>query len=424
MRGTVGKARSAERSTPLWVATALTGLASLAGCDGGDTGSGPGSPIDLSESAIEVLGGSDSLAVVRDLELASDGSVWVLNSAEPFFVGFGPDGESLGVHGRSGRGPRDFPMPAGFVTGGWQGEVWALDLVRHAMIRVSRPDADWAEIPLRSASLPPGTVRGGMSMLGSSVRSARLGGEFIVGRTSETMEAGVLNYRFSLLHPDLIAVDPEAGGARTILAFSEVLDDPSGDFIASDGGFPMWYRLWASCGDSVVRIHDRVRNQLRGFDGTGAEVQPIDLPPVPFTEVTPRQFAKAVFPIRQAELTGDVWSRLSPEDSLRVLNQAARSVQGEPRELASYLPRYVDFRCSESGTMWMNPIDLDAGGLKGALTWLRITPDGAIREVHLPERFDAFRFSDSRIWGVYRDEFDIPAVASIGLPVVAGMPDS
>ena len=392
------------------------GAAGLANCAMESVGNGTDAPIELDESAIEVLGGSDSLAVVRDLEVASDGSVWVLNSAEPFFVGFGPDGESLGSHGRSGRGPRDFPMPAGFLAGGWQGDVWALDLVRHAMIRVSRPDEDWAEIPLRSASLPPGTVRGGMSMLGSSVRSARLGGEFIVARTSGTMEAGVLNYRFSLLLPDLIAVDPEAGGARTLLAFSEVLDDPSGDFIPSDGGFPMWYRLWASCGESVVRIYDRVRNQLRGFDGSGAELRPIDLPPVPFTEVTPRQFAKAVFPIRQAELTGDVWSRLSPEDSLRVLNQAAQSVRGEPTELASYLPRYVDFRCSEDGTMWMNPIDLDAGGLKGALVWLRITPDGAIREVHLPERFDALRFSDSRIWGVYRDEVDIPVVASIRLP--------
>ena len=398
------------------IATALCGLAALAGCDSGGVGVSLGAPIELSESPIEVLGGSDALAVVRDLEVSSDGSVWVLNSAEPYFVGFGPDGESRGAHGRSGRGPRDFPMPAGFVTGGWQGEVWALDLVRHAVIRVSRPDADWTEIPLRSASLPPGTVRGGMSMLGSNVRSARLGREIIVARTSGSMEAGVLNYRFSLLRPDLIAVDPDAGGARTLLAFGEVLDDPSGDFIASEGGFPLWYRLWASCGDDLVRVYDRVTNQLRGFDGTGVEARPIDLPPVPFTEVTPRQFAKAVFPIRQAELTGDVWSRLSTEDSLRVLNQAARSVQGEPRELASYLPRYVDFRCSESGTMWMNPIDLDAGGLKGTPVWLRIMPDGAMREVRLPERFDALRFSDTRVWGVYRDELDIPSVASIALP--------
>ena len=405
--------KTEELLTSLRVATALSAVLILANCDDTAVGSGPDAPIELSESAIEVLGGSDALAVVRDLQVSSDGSVWVLNSAEPFFVGFGPDGESLGALGRSGRGPRDFPMPAGYVTGGWQGEAWALDLVRHAIIRISQPE--WAEIPLRSASLPRGSIRGGMSMLGSSVRTARLGREIIVARTSETMEPGVLNYRLSLLRPDLIAVDPDAGGARTLLAFGEVLDDPSGDFIPSEGGFPLWYRLWAVCGD-VVRIYDRVTNQLRGFDGSGAEVRPIDLPPVPFTEVTPRQFAGAVFPIRQAELTGDVWSRLSSEDSLRVLNQAAQSVTGGPRELASYLPRYVDFRCSEDGTMWMNPVDLDAGGLKGASLWLRITPDGAIREVRLPERFDAFRFTESRIWGVYRDELDIPSVASIALP--------
>ena len=39
-----------------------------------------------------------------------------------------------------------------------------------------------------------------------------------------------------------------------------------------------------------------------------------------------------------------------------------------------------------------------------------------LREVRLPERFDALRFLDSRVWGVYRDGLDVPAVASIGLP--------
>ena len=400
------------------VSTALCSLVVLTGCSGADVGNVTGPPIELSESAIEILGGSDFLAQVRDLEITSDGSVWVLNSAEPLFVGFGPDGESLGAYGQSGRGPRDFPMPAGFVSGGWQGDVWALDLVRHAMVRISQPEAEWTEISLRSASLLPGTVRGGRSMLGGSVRTARLGQELVVPRTSATMESGVLDYRFSLMRPDFVAFDPETGESRTLVALAEVLDDPSGDFIPMEGGFgfPLWYRLWASCGDDVVRVHDRVTNQIRGFDGSGVEIPPINLPPVPFTEVTPRQFAGALFAIRQAELTGDVWSRLSEEDSLRVLNEMVRSIQGRPHELASYLPRYVDFRCSADGTMWLNPVDLDAGGLSGASIWLRIATDGAIREVRLPARFDALRFSDSRVWGVYRDEFDVPSVASIALP--------
>lgn len=256
-------------------------------------------------------------------------------------------------------------------------------------------------------------------MLGGSVRTVRLGREFIVPRTSATLEGGVLNYRFAVMRPDLVAFDPETREARTLVALAEVLDDPAGDFIPIAGGFgfPLWYRLWAACGDNVVRVHDRVTNQLRGFDGSGAELPPIYLPPVPFTEVTARQFAGAVFAIRRAELTGDVWSRLSPEDSVQVMNQMVRSVSGRPSELASYLPRYVDFRCSPDGTMWLNPVDLDAGGLRGATLWLRIALDGTIREVHLPERFDALRFSDSRVWGVFRDGLDVPVVASIGLPI-------
>ena len=307
-------------------------------------------------------------------------------------------------------------MPSAFMTGGWQGEVWVLDIMRHAMIRISRREADWVEVPLQSASLPRGTLAPGMSMLNSSVRTARLGRELIVPRTNGSMRDGVLQFRFAILEADLIAVDPEAGEVRDILALGEVLDDPSGDFIPSEGGFPMWYRLWAPCGENLVRVHDRVRNQLRGFDGSGTEVSPIALPPAPFTEVSRRQFGEAVFGLRQAEMTGDVRTRLSAEDSVRVMDQLVQMIQGEPHELASYLPRYVDFRCSDDGTMWMHPFGLDSGGLSGGPLWLRIAPDGAIQEVRLPDRFDAFRFSSSRIWGVYRDENDIPSVASIPLP--------
>ena len=323
----------------------------LATCEDAPNGSRPGAPVELTASGIQVLGTSDSLSAVRDLEVTSDGSVWVLSEREPYFVGFGPDGEFLGAHGRAGRGPRDFPMPSGFLAGGWQGEAWVFDFVRHAMIRISRPD-DWAEIPLRSESLTPGSVQGGMNMLVPSV-----------------------------------------------VALGDVLDDPSGDFTASEGGFPLWYRLWAVCGEDLVRVYDRVRNQLRGFDGSGTEVEPIDLPPVRFTEVTARQFARAVFGMRQAEVTGTVGVRLTAEDSARVLDQMVGMVKGRPHELASYLPRYADFRCSDEGTMWMQPLDVGLGGLRGGRLWVRIAPDGSVREVRLPDRFDALRFSGSRVWG-------------------------
>ncbi|MXY30416.1 MAG: hypothetical protein F4043_01585 [Gammaproteobacteria bacterium] len=397
------------------LAAALSATAFFAGC-GGAPADDPDAPLELSASNIEILGTSESLAVVQDLEVLPDGSVWVFNSVEPYFIGFGRDGESLGAHGRAGGGPEEFPMPSAFLAGGWEGEAWIFDLRRHAMIRISRPDADWTEIPLRSESLPPGSIRGGMNLLSAAVRTARLGGEIIVPRPRPPGEAGMLGLRLSLLGSDLVAVDPETAGIRILVTLGDVLDDPSGDFVPSEGGFPQWYRLWAPCGENLVRVYDRVRNQLRGFDGSGSEVAPVDLPPVPFTEVSPRQFAGAVFELRQAELTGDVRGRLGEADRQRLLNQMAQGVSGSPQELATYLPHYVDFRCSEDGTIWLHPFDPDAGGLNGGPRWLRISPDAGPRDVHLPDRFDALRFSDSRIWGVYRDELDVPSVASIPLP--------
>lgn len=400
----------------------LSAAALLAACDDAPSGRDSFAPLEFTAADIEVIGSSDSLAVVQDMEVLSDGSVWVLNSQPPFFAGFGPGGESLGVHGRSGGGPGEFQMPSGFVTGGWEGDAWVFDFARHVITRISKPRESLAVIPLRSDVLPPGSVRGGMNMLGNSVRTARMGHEIILPRSTATMESGPLQFRFALLLADLVAVDPETGAARDLVALGEVLDDPSGDFIASEGAFPLWYRLWAPCGDGPVRVHDRVRNQLRGFDGSGAEVDPIDLPPVPFSEVTPHQFAAAVFRMRQAQVTGDVAARLTEEDSLRVLDRIARTVRGRPDELASYLPRYVDLRCTESGTIWMHPLDPDVGGLSGGRRWLRIAPDGAadpagaVQDVYLPDGFDAFRFTESRIWGIRRDENDIPSVAFIALP--------
>ena len=74
--------RSAEILTSLRVA-ALFGAAFLAGCSGSPAGD-PNAPLALAASAVEVLGSFESLAVVRDLEVLNDGSVWVFNSVEPY----------------------------------------------------------------------------------------------------------------------------------------------------------------------------------------------------------------------------------------------------------------------------------------------------------------------------------------------------
>lgn len=406
MQAWMGRVGSRFGGTSLVVLLA----AALAGC-GSDQAEEQTGPLTVPSSEVHVLGTSESIGEVEDLAVLPDGAVWLLNSAEPFFIGFGPDGSVAHRYGASGGGPEEFRMPAGFLSGGLEGQAWVFDFIRHAFIRVSEPN-EWAELDIPRDAIPSGSVRGGMSLMSATIRTARLGNELVVPWTAGNLEDGVSSYHMALMKAHLAAFDPRSGAVREIVTLGDVLDDPSEGFEATAGGFPLWYRLWAACGDQL-RAYDRVRNQLRGFTGTGEEVTPIDLPPVPFTEVSGEEFARAVFPLRQAEVTGGVGPRLSPEDSVRLVRQMAQELKGSGSELAAYLPRYVDFRCSDRGDMWLQPLDLDAGGLQGGARWIRITPDGVARDVRLPDRFDAFRFQGGRIWGIQRDEFDVASVAWI-----------
>src|SRR5690606_34806100 len=96
-------------------------------------------------------------------------------------------------------------------------------------------------------------------------------------------------------------------------------------------------------------------------------------------------------------------------------------ISGTPEQLAQLLPRYVDFHCDEQGTQWIQRFDIESPGsmmtgLRGSRRWLRIAPGGEMRSVRLPERFDVFRFTPDRIWGVLRDEVDVASVAWIAVP--------
>jgi hypothetical protein len=66
--------------------------------------------------------------------------------------------------------------------------------------------------------------------------------------------------------------------------------------------------------------------------------------------------------------------------------------------------------------MWMHPFDVAAGGLTGGRSWLRVAPDGVLRMVTLPERFDPLRFTSDRVWGVQRDNLDVASIAWAPLP--------
>ncbi len=401
-----------------WVAgwVVVASVVSVVSCTpDGDRDSPEVGPVYIESTDVHVVGTSNALAAVQDLELLPDGRIWVQNSLPPFFVGFDPDGELVGAHGEAGGGPEELRLPAGFVVGGPEGEAWVLDTRRHSLVRVSRPDEPWTEIPLPRADLPPGTIQGGLDLMTPIVRTARLGDEIVLPHSTGTLESGVLSMVEAILKADLMRLDPATGSVELVLHIGGSLEDPFTGFTPTEGGFPLWKRLWAVCGGHL-RVYDRVRHQLRGFDREGGELDPIGLPPAELAEVAPHDFARVVFPLRQAEATGGVGGRLSSEDSLRLVSQMARDVEGTAAQLAAYLPPFVDFRCSPSGTAWLRPIDLDGGGLAGGRAWLRVGPDAGFRVIMLPPRFDALRFTEDRVFGVLRDDLDVPSVAWARLP--------
>ncbi len=64
----------------------------------------------------------------------------------------------------------------------------------------------------------------------------------------------------------------------------------------------------------------------------------------------------------------------------------------------------------------MRPLDLETGGLGGGPIWLQIFRDGSVRNVRFPDRFDPYRFTTERVWGVQRDRLDVRSVAWISVP--------
>jgi hypothetical protein len=394
-------------------------VALLGACDSSDAPDAGRRGILRDPSDVRVLGTSDAIAIVEDLEVLPSGAVWVLNSVEPYFVGFSANGKVLQVHGRRGGGPEEFGAPAGFVAGGIDGEAWVFDRERHAVIQVSRPDSGWREIALPRATIPHGRVLEGMNLLSKRVRTARLGEEIILPRASFEREIEARSYWFYVWSPDLVALNVRTDSVRSVVALAQVLGDPRPHFeLSGFPPFPLWYRLWAVCADAEIRVYDHIRNQVRGFTREGVEREPIVLPPARYTAVTPHEFARATLELAAVEAMGEVPShiQLTPADSARILNSLIPRLDLAPDQLANLLPRYVDFRCDETGAQWIQPFDLDTGGLRGGPLWLRIAPDGNIQEVRLPDRFDPYRFTSDRIWGVQRDEFDVASVAWIAIP--------
>jgi hypothetical protein len=372
------------------------------------------------------LGSSDLIALVEDLSPLPDGGVWVQNSAEPLFVRFDAAGAVVDAYGRIGGGPDEFGGPAAFVEGGIDGGAWVLDYPRNALREIAGADRPARSVPFPPESLPVGSVFG-TNPFRATVRTARLGGEVLIPRRGGLSDdPTVTGIWVGIVTADVVALDIDRGVARDLLSLRDLLGDQTGQFPTEGTGlpFPLWYRLVTVCGDAELRVYDRLRNEVRRFTPDGTELGAVALPPVATTEVGRREFGRAVLDVAAVSLMGEVPSggiQMTAADSTRVLNEFLADVRLSGAELAALLPRYVDLRCDSEGTQWIHPFDVDEPGsaftgLRGGRVWLRTTADGQTDRVRMPDRFDVYRITTDRIWGVQRDAYDVATVAWIAVP--------
>ncbi|TVP79104.1 MAG: hypothetical protein EA352_00995 [Gemmatimonadales bacterium] len=410
--------RRAPGPSLLRTAAALGTMTALVAC-GGDTaedaGGGGETEHVLEASATQVLGTTEALSVVRDLTVDASGTVWVLNETAPFFTAFGPEGEVVVEMGSQGEGPGEFAMPSALAstTGGEGAGVWTYDRMRHAMVRVSGPDAALAgetgeagdtPVPLPRDDIRPGGFlpgTGGIPGMYPWMESA--GGSVFAAHPGEGMPRGT-----GFWEARIVEISPATGEATERWAMEAFLPDPEEHHPGATEFLPI--PLWAICDDGSGWMYDPALHRVRPLDDADAEGR--SLLPRRQVAFTPDRLFDLLLETIRAEVPS---SERPADDELRTI--LAAEIEEIIDDFAQVFPEYYQLQCAPDGGLWLQRFDWSEGYGGASPTWERLPADGGESElIRFPAGFQVFRIDAGRAWGIVRDEMDIPAVASIELP--------
>jgi hypothetical protein len=361
--------------------------------------------VTVSADQLRVLPALDVITRVVDLERTGDGRVWVLNSSAPYFVLLGPDGRMERQFGQRGGGPEEFGRPVELLSGTAPDEVWAYDLGRHALIRVSGDRRD-LHLSRDSLSLPSLiTFRGaGVNAAPPWVERTREG--FLVARARRTREESALH----LWNADILLI-PEEGSAASgqmRLPAADLLGDPASRYGAATILLP--YPLWTGCADGTVALYDPLPNAVRRFTTDRRELDTLALPAERRSTMT----ADLVFEMFYRQFAEDRPSDQVP-DMEQMRSLTAEQNEDFVRNSAGSFPEYSELRCAARGTLWLRRFDATTGRLGLGPDWLRLGPDGSRTEVALPRKFRTFLIERDTIWGTVPDSLGVESVAWVGL---------
>lgn len=399
--------------------TACSGDGSPRAGSGSGSGTGPGGAYLLSADDLQVVGSSEALTLVRDLEVASDGTIWVLDEHPPFFVGFREDGEVVAEVGRRGEGPREFVQPVGLLAPkgeapGIQG-IWTFDRQRHALVRVSRlqePDAanmaevEGTSIPLSREAVRPASLlsrTGGIP--GVYPWMTALGGSAFMAHSGDATARGSGYWKARVVEIPL-----ESGEAMERWKMEDLLPAPEARYPGVTEFLPV--PLWAICPDGGGWLYDPARHGVRSLQTPEGPEQA--LPPARQVAFTLDRLVDMLLPMIVEEVPS---SERPPDEVLR--GELAGEIEPMIDQFARVFPEYYQMHCAPDGTLWLQHFDWEDGYAGAGWSWERLRAGGAdpeVRTVRFPEGFRVFRIHSDRAWGIVLDELGVPSVAWIGLP--------
>lgn len=371
----------------------------------------------VARDEVHLHGTSDRILRVIDLALAPDGRIWVLNSTDPFFLVFSPDGEVERAFGTEGGGPEEFGFPSALVLDS-AGAIWAHDVPRHALVRVSGNER--RAVPLPQDELPPSAF---VTFEDAGLRVGpawveEWGGRVVVGRVGPSAspqgpvrlwDAEIVSFR---LEPEGIVA------LESVLSIPEVVQNSEERFPGATFFAP--YPIWTPCGNGFA-LYDPIRNQLRRLDPSGADLDAVDLPDEQRVPLS----AEGMFRLSFDQLRAEMPSAQRPDSAEFRQMMDAQFPELRARS-ADVFPEYADLRCSADERVWLQRFDVSAGWFGRGSRWLAIDRDGTTAAWTLPSGFRPLAFTDQRIWGVATDELGVASVAWVdpALTIPGSLPGS
>ena len=378
-------------------------------CGGGaNQGGGEMRVEQLPDDMLEVIGTSDMISHIADATTASDGTIWILNSAEPYFIQIASDGSVRRSWGRRGGGPSEFRNPNALVTDSESGNVWVYDRGHHAMLRVDGDEDVLQTIAVPRDAILPGLIASTENAGSGSggrvwLRDASRGVLFAVGKRGASPFT-------RLWSADIIRLQPD-GSTSVAFAVSDRVGDPATRFGEGATEF-LPYPLWAVCNDGSGAVYSPLRNSVIRYTTDDVVSDSIALPPEQALEITMDRIFRMAYSFVREQTPGGQ----APDSAMMYAQLQAQ--WGEMQAQAAHVfPEYADLHCAGSGVLWIQRFDPDQGKMGRGPIWYRLeSPGPAAAAFHFPEAFQPLRFEGNVVLGILRDELDIEHVARLRLP--------